>query len=885
MTEMVDRLEKVLSLERTHGFRDRAVIGGIKRFIARWEQEALHASDDERTRRQIHIISQLLRGYDKKDPENRASTIAEVLSQLRNVTIVNRPTDRTRSANNRNQRTHDDETSNSAQAATAITDDKPGTPTKQSHKSSRQKSQDTSNKNKGKSASSRNPADRNLPLDAPVDALQGISDTYCRRLARLDIITIEDLLYTYPRRYDDFSSLKSIDQLEYGEEVTIVGTVWESKNRRTRSGQNITSTIFSDATGTIEASWFNQAYLTRELKPGRKIVLSGRVEQYLGRLKFQAPEWEELDQKLLHTARLVPVYPLTKGISARWIRRIMNRVIEGWADKAEDFVPEETRERQNLLPLSEALKQIHFPDSTDDLDKARRRLCFDEFLLIQLGVLRQRANWHKETGRALEMDKAVLNALLAAIPFQLTSAQDRALTEILREMSGAQAMSRLLQGDVGSGKTIVAMIGMLMTVANGAQAALMAPTEILAEQHHKNVLQFLDALSSNKDTTVDTGSSFNVSENDTAPPSSDDEQEQDEDSTSHVHLNIPQVRLLTGSQTKSEKSEIYEEIRSGKAGIVIGTHALIQEGVEFNALAFVTIDEQHRFGVSQRSILRQKGYAPHVLVMTATPIPRTLALTVYGDLDLSVIDEMPPGRQTIRTRKVLPRERERAYRFVRTQIEKGRQAFVICPLIEASDKIETKAATEEYDRLRKDVFPDLRLGLMHGKLKNAQKEGIMDQFRLGALDILVSTSVVEVGIDVPNATVMVIEGADRFGLAQLHQFRGRVGRGEHQSYCLLLADSPSLNAQARLDVVEHTHDGFRLAEEDLKLRGPGEFFGTRQSGLPDLKAAKLSDVDVLETARAEAVKLFERDPDFSFPENASLRNHVNRFWHGHGDLS
>jgi ATP-dependent DNA helicase RecG len=410
-------------------------------------------------------------------------------------------------------------------------------------------------------------------------------------------------------------------------------------------------------------------------------------------------------------------------------------------------------------------------------------------------------------------------------------------------------MSRLLQGDVGSGKTVVATAAMLLTVASGSQAVMMAPTEILAEQHYRTITDLLANLEL------------------------------------RGGLSQLSIRLLIGSLKQAEKERIRQEIASGEAQIVIGTHALIQEGVKFKDLALAVIDEQHRFGVLQRASLRQKGVSPHVLVMSATPIPRTLALTIYGDLDISCIDELPPGRKEIKTRWLLPTERERAYAFLRSQIEKGRQAFIICPLIEESEKIEAKAAVEEHRRLQEEVFPDLKLGLLHGKMRAEEKEAVMGKFYRGELDILVSTSVVELGIDVPNATVMLIEGAERFGLAQLHQFRGRVGRSEHQSYCILLSDSPTPESVERLRAIEETQDGFALAEKDLEIRGPGEFFGTRQSGLPDLKLAKLGDVKTLEIARAEAKALFQEDPELSKPEHRLLLRKLEEFWRGEGDLS
>ena len=827
MTSPLKTLEKILKLEQDEGYQNRAVIGGLERFLPHWEQDAIRALRNEQSLRQVRLILELLRGYGEKPLEAREASVREVLRQLQDIAVLERV----------------------AQTA----------PEPEAEALQRQVE---------RAVQTRTAPVASIGLDAPVDRLRGVNAAYRRRLERLGVRTIGDLLYLFPRRYDDFSNLKTINRLQYGEEVTIVGTVWEAKNRITRSGVHITTAIFADGTGTIQATWFNRPYLTRQLRPGRKIVLSGKVDEYLGRLTFRAPEWEPLERSLVHTARLVPVYPLTEGISARWLRKLMKRVVDGWVQQVEEYLPEHVRQRENLMTIQEALRQIHFPDSWERLREARRRLCFDEFLLIQLGVLRQRRVWKQETGHPLEVDPQLVRELAARLPFQLTKAQQRVLNEILADLRRARPMSRLLQGDVGSGKTVVAVLAMLVAVANGAQAALMAPTEILAEQHYQSISALLESL------RVDTLERWQAQRVD-APP--------------------PRIRLLTGSLSKKEKEQIYREIASGDVDIVVGTHALIQEGVEFRNLAFVVIDEQHRFGVAQRAALRQKGQrpaqdgapprTPHVLVMSATPIPRTLALTVYGDLDLSIIDEMPPGRQAIKTRKVLPRERERAYQFVRSQIEKGRQAFIICPLIEASEKIEAKAAVEEYERLSKTVFPDLRLGLLHGRMSSDEKEAVMRQFRNGELDILVATSVVEVGIDVPNATVMLVEGADRFGLAQLHQFRGRVGRGEHQSYCLLLSDSPSQSAQARLDIVANTLDGFRLAEEDLKMRGPGEFFGTRQSGLPDLKVARLSDVAVLEIARAEALEIFRRDPDLTAPEHARLAQRVNEFWQGKGDLS
>jgi ATP-dependent DNA helicase RecG len=526
----------------------------------------------------------------------------------------------------------------------------------------------------------------------------------------------------------------------------------------------------------------------------------------------------------------------------------------------EDPLPESLRQSYSLLDLPTALQQVHFPEGEDSLGDAQYRLSFGELLLIQLGVLRQRRAWQQQPGRPLAVDQSLLDAFVEGLPFRLTTAQQRVLREIIDDLRLPQPMSRLLQGDVGSGKTVVALAAMLVAVTSNMQAVMMAPTEILAEQHYGTLNDLLRGVA-------------------------DRVSGQEGMAAQATQISQIGVGLLTGSLSQAEKEEQRGRIASGEVAIVVGTHALIQEGVVFKDLGLAIVDEQHRFGVSQRAALRQKGYNPHMLVMSATPIPRSLALTLYGDLDLSIIDEMPPDRPEVITKWLAPLERERAYVFLRGQVEQGRQAFIICPLIEESDKVEAKAAVSEYERLQKQVFPDLRLALLHGRMSSADKEDVMQRFRQAEHDILVSTPVVEVGIDVPNATVMLVEGADRFGLAQLHQFRGRVGRGEHQSYCLLLAGTASAEAEQRLKVIESTQDGFMLAEEDLKLRGPGEFFGTRQSGLPDLRVAKIGDLRVLEQARRAALELFNRDPDLAQPEHQLLAQREREFWGVRTDLS
>jgi ATP-dependent DNA helicase RecG len=505
--------------------------------------------------------------------------------------------------------------------------------------------------------------------------------------------------------------------------------------------------------------------------------------------------------------------------------------------------------------LPQAIAQAHFPDSIDLKDRARIRLAFDELFLLQLGVLKRKRYWQvSQPANPFKIDTALLDAWMKTLPFAFTAAQKRVTSEILEDLKKTDPMSRLLQGEVGSGKTVVAMAALLAAVDNDFQGAFMAPTEILAGQHFSSICNLLS-----------TSGQIVV-----------------QDDYMHTYSGILKkpltVALLIGDIKGKKKKELQEAIASGKVDIIIGTHALIQKDVVFEKLGLVIVDEQHRFGVAQRSTLRQKGFSPHMLVMTATPIPRTLALTLYGDLDLSVIDQLPPGRQTIKTKWLTPQQREKAYDFIRKQAAEGRQAFIICPLIEESEAVQARAAIGEFEYLSAEIFPSLKLGLLHGRMSSADKDDVMSRFRSGELDILVSTPVVEVGVDIPNATVMLIESADRFGLSQLHQFRGRVGRGKEQSYCMLLAENPSEIARNRLEIIESVQDGFQLAEEDLKLRGPGEFFGTRQSGIPDLRMARISDTALLETARREATALFDKDPALEKPEHRLLSQEIARVW-------
>ena len=703
-------------------------------------------------------------------------------------------------------------------------------------------------------------------VDSPLTVLYGVGPENAAKFKRLGLNTLRDVLVYFPRRYDDYSRMKTINRLEYGEECTVIGTITESHQRRIRGGQStLLKVVLSDATGMLEISFFNQPWLAQQLTTGKQVVVSGRVDQYLGRLTLVPDEWEYLDRELLNTGRIVPVYRLTSGVLQRSLRKVTAQVVQYWARKMPDALPAEMVQRAGLLSYGEALAHIHFPDNGAALEAAKHRLAFDELLLLQLGVMRQRKEWQSANGRPLAVPDDWLSSFAGSLPYALTHAQQRALADVRADMGRNVPMNRLLQGDVGSGKTAVAAAAMAVAAQAGAQSALMAPTSILAEQHYKTLLRLLSAEGSVHAERAE---------------------------SSAGRLLPPAFRLLQGSTPASEKEEIYAGLRSGAVKVVVGTHALIEAPVEFASLGLVVVDEQHRFGVAQRAALRGKGAAaaqgggPHLLVMTATPIPRTLALTVYGDLDLSVLDEMPPGRQPITTHILHANERERGFAFIRSQIHKGRQAFVIFPLVEESEKIEAKAAVDEHARLQKEVFPEFKLGLLHGRMRADEKDDVMTRFRAGEYHLLVSTSVVEVGVDVPNATVILIEGANRFGLAQLHQFRGRVGRGEHPSTCLLVSDAFNPRADERLLAMEQSQDGFVLAEKDLDLRGPGDFLGTRQSGFAGLRMAKLSDMKTIEKARREAHLLFERDPELKAPEHQAIAENLARFWTpGAGDVS
>ena len=824
-SEAVLRFRKVLELEARRGCDDGAVIGGVDRFLA-------IACQDRGVAALIDAAPALAKGYRGLGPPQRERWLRAVLA-AKPAAAKAKTAARGSSASPR------------AESAPARPEALEG-------------------------RAAHTPAD---PLDGPVTVVRGLKSALQAKLAKLGVRTVRDLLYLFPNRHNDFADVRPIAELQPDEEQTTLVSVWSAAKVRLgrRDG---TQAVVGDETGTMRVVWFNQPYLADQLKTNDRIVLAGKVTLF-NRLKtMESPEWERLGtDDLTHTGRLVPVYPLTQGLSQRQLRRVVKEAVDRFAALVKEALPAELRRRNGLLGIVEALRQAHYPDSWERQEAARRRLAFEELLCVQLAVLERRLAWQVGRAPAFQLD-GTLAAYRTSLPFSLTGAQERVLGEIVADIQRSRPMARLLEGDVGSGKTAVAAAALAVAAANGYQGALMAPTEILAEQHYRTLASLLGGLD-------------------------------------FVGRKL-RIELLTGSLSGATKRAAVEAVAAGEVDIAVGTHALIQEGVAFHRLGLAVVDEQHRFGVMQRAALRERassatehvrgepveprrpstssgrtgsmardvvakpGQTPHLLVMSATPIPRTLALTFFGDLDVSVIDEMPPGRLAVQTEWVGPEERGRAYAFVREQVHEGRQAFVVCPLIEESAALQTRAATQEYERLSREVFPELRLGLLHGRLAAAAKDAVLDAFRRGELHVLVATTVIEVGIDIPNATVMVVEGADRFGLAQLHQLRGRVGRGAEQSFCLLLSDDPSQTARQRLKLLEELSDGFALAEADLRLRGPGDYFGTRQSGLPELKAAGFGDVRLIEDARQEALRLLDADPTLAQAEHAALAAQVER---------
>ena len=696
----------------------------------------------------------------------------------------------------------------------------------------------------------------NINIYSNINQLPQLAKRTQSKLHKLGIEKIIDLIYFFPTRHYDFSDIRKISSLQFGNEQTIVGEVTKISQPNIWPKKKSTEIVISDETGKIRAIWFNQPWLSKTIKLNTKIIISGKVNVFRNRLVFESPEYEILDgqKDFIHTGRLVPIYRSTSGLTQRTIRKTIKQSIDIAIEQLIEFIPETILYEVNLINLKEAILQIHYPKTSQDWYIARKRLAFDELFLIQLLVIQQKELWRQVgSGIPLNSKDTPINQFLDSLPFKLTNAQNNVLNEILQDISENRPMRRLLQGDVGSGKTVIALAALLVSVFQGYCGALMVPTEVLAEQHFISISNITD---------------------DIAQPS----KYKNIREVKLPYLNkVINIGLLIGSLTKKEKDSINIKLQNNEIDILIGTHAIIQDSVEIPRLALAIIDEQHRFGVNQRGLLSNKGNKPHLLAMSATPIPRSLALTIFGDLDISIINEIPPGRQPIRTRFLEPQGRLSAYKFLEKEVLKGRQAFIICPLIEESETIQSKAAIQEYQKLSHDIFPALKLGLLHGRMSSSEKSNIMLDFKTGKTNILVSTAVIEVGIDIPNASIILIDGAERFGLSQLHQFRGRVGRGKYESYCILLSDSKSPESRERLKLLERISDGFELAEEDLKIRGPGDHIGTKQSGLPNLKIANITDYDILSIARNEAIKIIQKDPDIKTPAFKNLKHKLSDY--------
>ncbi len=687
-------------------------------------------------------------------------------------------------------------------------------------------------------------------LAEDVQFLKGVGKSRSVRLARKGIKNLEDIFLFIPRTYDDRRAVTRIADLKVGQKAVVAGEIVLSGTVRHPGGRRaVFEMIVRDRTGQISAKWFNfsRVYMERAYRRGLKVILSGELHSFRQQREFIHPDIEILDSeegKDTNFGRIVPVYSETEGISQRQMRRILDGAVTAYAYATESFIPADILRRRKLVSLPRALSTLHFPgDDTDPKaliegkNTYHHSLIFDEFFFLELGLALRRRRTARQKGIAFKGQPRLFQDFMSRLPFPLTLAQKRVLAGIEKDMGRPYPMHRLVQGDVGSGKTVVAFAAAMTAVGNGFQATIMAPTEILAGQHYDNFRKMAAGLS------------------------------------------VP-AYFLTGSMPGSARKEIYHEVARGNPCLVIGTHALIQEGFEFGRLGLVIVDEQHRFGVLQRAALKGKGPSPDVLVMTATPIPRTLSMTLYGDLDVSIIDELPKGRKPVQTKVYSEGARPRVYEMLRHELARGGQAYIIYPLVEESETLDLLNAKEMAEHLQKEVFPDYAVGLLHGRLKGADKEAVMNRFKRGEVRVLVSTTVVEVGVDVPNATVMVIEHAERFGLSQLHQLRGRVGRGERESMCFLVARlGRDSDAGQRLRVMEETTDGFRIAEEDLKIRGPGEFLGTRQSGLPELRTANIvRDIAILTAAREEAFRLIEEDPDLSLPTHRVLKEIVEDRW-------
>ena len=893
MPSALETMVKILKLEREQGGKNTAVVGGLAAFADSWQAQAREQARRPQHQILIDEIVESLHSYESIDGED------ERISRLNY--LLDRVTNRVPAPQAYRQRLAEWEKKMAPeQRSGSDTRERRST---RAHSDRRQTRRSNSEGRKGfqpyDSASwdedfTDGPKDYRLDLsplptlsrpprrprmeisadeqaalmqelDAPTTAVKGIGNKFAELLQELDLNTVRDMLYCFPRDYRDYTEQTCIRDLQPGTQATVIGTIKRVNVVSGRGGKDLVI-LLTDGSGSLSLRFFKQHFLAARMRTGMQLVVQGKVTYFRDMAQMASPEWEELEVENLHTRGIVPIYRMTQGLRPRLYRRTMKTLVDAWAEAMPDPVPREVLDRAELADLGWALGQAHFPAGWDHLRHAQRRLTFDGLLMLQLAMLRKRRDWQSAPGPQLRVDDSFIDAFIdSAFPFSLTAAQRQAINDISHDVGQPVPMNRLIQGDVGSGKTAVAIVALAIAVANGKQATIMVPTGILAEQHYRVISAAFENMPGGEK---------------------------------------PVTALLTGALSKSERESIYRGIADESIDLVVGTHSIIQEGVDFHDLGIAVIDEQQRFGVDQRARLRGKGYNPHLLVMTATPIPRTLSLTLHADLDITLIKEKPAGRRSVVTKVIDPVARERMHGFVVNQLEKGRQAFFVHPLVDESESVETAAATEAYERLSQ-VFFRFRVCLLHGRMSEAEKDELMADFAAHKFDVMVTTAVAEVGVDIANATLMIIDGANRFGLAQLHQFRGRVGRGEHQSYCFLLPDrSSTVNidriraaqtgdfsndqlsiAEQRLAAMESTGDGFELAELDWRLRGAGDLLGTRQSGQSRLQLLELVSPELVAEAQREARTIFTEDPEFKLPKYQLLAESTNRLYPVSGDLS
>lgn len=807
MNNVIEKLSKFLQLEIKRDFDNRSVIGGFEKLCSTWKNEAIIQNLPFES---VATICDILSKYDSYTKDVRQTSISQILDLISSFP---------------------NSTANH-QSLTNQTDNKSGEFESHSDKSlwntMIEKSDDSYDVEKS--------------LSKSILSVQGIGKNRAEALARLNIFTIKDLLYYFPKKHEDYSNVKQIIELEHGDKVSIIGSVINIYTRPLKNKkQQITELIIDDGTGKIRITFFNQPFIEKSIRKDTKIIASGKVEMYLGRFVLNNPEWAEIEHGTLSPNRLFPYYPLTKSITQKWLRGIISRQIDLWVPQIRDFFSEEFRIRANLLDLQSALLNIHFPEDLESKNKAEERFAFQDTFFLHLAMLTQKKVWQSSKAKKINFDQKFLDQLIKSLPYNLTNAQQKCVNELLQDLETGLPMSRLIQGDVGSGKTIVAAIIIAGIIKNGYQTVVLAPTGILADQLFMNIRSFL---------------------------------------LSNQIISTNEICFLSGDTSEKEREIIKSGLLSGIIKVVVGTHAILEDPVQFKNLEFVVIDEQHRFGVMQRKKIRAKGKSSHLLVMSATPIPRSLALTIYGDLDLSIIDEMPPGRKEVRTRIINPSNRIEVYRFIQDQINTGNQAFIVYPLVEIEDNEteESNAAVNEYYRLKTEIFPRAKLGLLHGRMKIEDKEKMMEDFRNNKYQILITTTVIEVGVDIPNATIMLIEGANKFGLSQLHQLRGRVGRGNHQSFCFLIPENEDAIENERLKAMAATNDGFKLAEIDLQQRGPGDFIGTRQSGFKEIRFSTIMNGKLIDKARKLAKEVLENDPNLINVESHFYKLLINEYW-------